>query len=182
MSLQLVIPAAKSKLTGQQELFAHAYVVMTPSKAYLEAGYPDNGNRGDNIGKANRLARTPKIKARIEYYRLRLGQRMEEIAINAMANLQAIINVSVKDVTDKDGNALPPHLLPDWVASAVSEYKLIETELGQVASYKFHSKLPAIRLAMQNQGLLEQDRQASAPRVVLELGQNVKVNKIVSEQ
>jgi phage terminase small subunit len=152
-----------TQLNPQQQTFVTEYFVdFNQSKACARAGYsPEYAKSGDLM----------RLQAIVDY--ITITSKVNELKIEATAEFvldefHKLAKVKASDLYDSDGHLIPPHLLPDWVAAAVSEVKQKTTPLinGKEMveyTYKLHSKVAALDALGKHTGIYERDNKQRTP-------------------
>ena len=169
------------RITRKQAAFIDEYLLdFNACRAAIAAGYANNGN-AQQIG-ANLLNGKifPHIRTTIETL---LADRRKSYTIDSLSLVQELTLIgksNVSDLYDSQGNLLSVEQLPDHVTRAVSEIKTEYQRTGTddeghaiyspVTTYKFWSKLEAIRMLGQHIGTFKEAAAAAVNQV------NVQVN------
>jgi len=134
---------------NRHELFALAYVAHGAQYGAAAAACKAIGETPEN---GKRLVDRPEIQARI---RELISARHAELNITAQRVMQELASISfvkVSDLYDKDGDLIPPYMLPPHVAAAISGID-VEVQMqgrGQSAipitirKYRFWDKNPSL--------------------------------------
>lgn len=152
-----------NQLNPQQQTFVKEYFVdFNKYKAGVRAGYSHeyakSGEIMSYVPVNNYILITRKVND------LQIGITAEFV----LDEFTKLAKVKASDLYDSNGQLIPPHELPDWVAAAVSEVKQKETPLVNGKSiveytYKLHSKIAALDALGKHSGIYERDNKQKTP-------------------
>jgi len=119
-------------VTDQQERFAIEFVKTgRPLVAYGRSYNPEKMSKAAQSVEANKLINNPKVALRIERYR-KIAEKALEVDVQEVARMMArVAKFDIRDCFDDEGNALPPHELPENVALAMGSIEVIEEYAGR---------------------------------------------------
>jgi len=149
---------ADSPLTTKQDAFARLLATgVSPAKAYLEAGYKDQGK--NTHAAAYTLRIKPHIKARISYFRAMVAQKLDIRDEAIAAELAAIGFADIGELYDEHGDVLPIHELSPATRAAISEVTMTTTKDGKAQlRYKLADKVRAIEALAKLKGFMREHR------------------------
>ncbi len=153
-------------LNNQQQEFVKEYFIdFNVSKAGIRAGYTPEYARGGEL---------MKFKSVIDY--IEVTRKINELKMGVTADFvleefNKLAKVKASDLYDTEGNLIPPHKLPDWVAAAISEVKQKTYTIGEGETqktivefaYKLHSKVAALDALGKHTGIYERDNKQKTP-------------------
>ncbi len=163
--------------TEQEILFAK--VLASTGKfddAWLSAGFKDDGAT-KNYNRAIRLAKKDKIIERVAFFKGELVKRGDVSANEVIAETKAIAFSNVADFLDENNEICLDGVSRAQLA-AVKQLEVIQTEFGVTHKVIFYDKLQGLEKLFKMLNLFERNQQASAPRIVLNLGKQEQVTVI----
>ncbi len=151
--------------TQQQEFVREYFVDFNVSKAGIRAGYtPDYARNGELM----------KMQSVIDY--ISITRKINEVKMGVtsefvLEEFNKLAKVKASDLYDTEGNLIPPHKLPDWVAAAISEVRQKTITIGEAETrktiieftYKLHSKVAALDALGKHTGIYERDNKQKTP-------------------
>ncbi len=164
--------------TDQEITFAQVVACTGDyARAWTESGYEDKG-QAKNYRSGYALSRRDKIVERVAFAKQMLAHKAElrdELVVNGFKSL-AFSNMA--DFIDGDGEIIDLATLSRDQMFAVKSVKVTQTEFGVVREVVLHDKFPNMDRLAKILNLYERNNQASAPKIVLNLGKQEVVNVI----
>ena len=133
------------KLTDKQSRFCEEYMIdLNATQAAIRAGYSEK--TAYSIGCENLIK--PDLQNRIQELKKEITERNAISVDTVVDQLTKILNISVKDCYDENGNLKSVENLADETAYAISEVSHDEIYadkniIGRTTKYKYHDKLKA---------------------------------------
>ncbi len=167
----------------QEVLFARCLARESDyAKAWLGAGYEDLGHT-KNYTRGIALAKKGKVSERLEFFKSELIQKADIKDYEVIGEIKAVALSNASDfISDEDGELVDFRNLSREQMASVKRIKVTQTEFGVVREVFFHDKMQALEKLAKMLNLYERNNQANAPKIVLNLGKQERVNVIdVSE-
>jgi phage terminase small subunit len=161
----------KALLNDRQLAFCSEYLKdRNGTKAMVRAGYSQNTASSQATEVLGIPEVTEFIKISQKILDLDTGVTQEWI----VEEFKKLAAITAKDLYDDSGNLIPPHLLPDHVAAAISEVKQklikkVTDDNGKVVAevfefaYKLHPKVAALDALGKFKGIYERDNKQRTP-------------------
>lgn len=155
----------KSLNDQQQEFVKEYFVDFNVTKAGIRAGYTKSYSMNGELMKLQAIVNYIEVTRKIN--ELRMGVTADFV----VAEFNKLAKVKASDLYDNEGELIPPHKLPDWVAAAISEVKQKSYTVGEGEtqkkvvefSYKLHSKVAALDALGKHTGVYERDNKQKTP-------------------
>lgn len=156
---------AKGLNAQQQEFVREYFVDFNVSKAGIRAGYSPEYAKGGEL---------MRLQSVIDY--IGITRKINEVKMGVTSDFvleefNKLAKVKASDLYEENGDLIPPHKLPDWVAAAISEVKQKSYTVGEGEtrktvtefSYKLHSKVAALDALGKHTGIYERDNKQKTP-------------------
>lgn len=164
--------------TEQELEFAHVLARSGDyATAWLEAGYPDKG-QALNHRSGYTLSKKDRIQERVEFAKLVLAQKSNLSDVQVVGEFKDIGFANMMNYMDKDMDDIDLSQCTREQMAAVKKVKITQTEFGVIKEIQLHDKLPALDRLAKILNLYERNNQASAPKIILELGNKEVINVI----
>lgn len=162
----------------QEVLFAQCLVRNGDyAAAWLDAGYEDFG-QSKNYTRGLSLSKKSKIIERLEFFKMLLAKKANIKDYEIINEVKAIALGNAQDFFDEQGELVDLSTLSREQMASVKKIKVTHDQFGTTKEIQFHDKLQGLEKLFKMLNLYERNNQASAPKVVLNLGKQEVVNVI----
>ena len=138
-------------LTARQKAFAREYLVdYNGARAAERAGYSKNGSKVI----ASRMLTQANVQAELAKRAKPITEKLELKASDVLERCTRIAFADVRGFVDDKGRLLKIHEVPDELEALIRSYKANDD--GVVTEIQIEPRLAAVKLLMQNFGLLKE--------------------------